>query len=181
MAITTLKSHVSRAIDFFNNDSIYFAIAKPTVWTLDDLGNRYDSSVDYDVNPPTPYNTDDLISIIGYKKAEYKSLVVQDDTGTLEYRGTKWRSVSASEAMDLGARWVYLSTELAYDELPIDNPYRQVGVFTGLTLKAGVNANTYAHEPEDISDQGILQVIDNRKPVYRDTDVREKIKIILEF
>ena len=35
--------------------------------------------------------------------------------------------------------------------------------------------------PSEVKDAGLLQVIDYRKPIYRNTDVKEKIKLILEF
>ena len=181
MAICTLKAHVSRAMDFFNKDSIYFAIAKPTVWSSFDLGQDYDSNHDYEGFPPVPKNTDELIEIRGFKKVEFRAMVIQDDTGTLEYRNTKWKVVNIADAPDRGARWVYVSSYLNYDELPIDRPYRQVGVFTGLVPKPEVPIGQYVLLPEQVEDMGLLEVIDNRKPVYRDTDVREHIKLILEF
>ena len=38
-------------------------------------------------------NTDDMKEIVGFKKAEFKAMVVQDDNGSLEYRGVNWRIV----------------------------------------------------------------------------------------
>lgn len=181
MAICTLKAHVSRAMDFYNKDSVYFAIAKPTAWGSGDLGDSFDPEQDYDGFPPVPKNTDELIDIIGFKKAEFRAMVIQDDNGTLEYRNTKWKIVNYADAPDLGARWVYISTYINYDELPIDMPYRQVGVFTNLVPKAGVPVGQYVLTPEQVESEGLLEVIDNRKPIYRDTDVREHIKLILEF
>ena len=75
----------------------------------------------------------------------------------------------------------YISTELSYDELPTDKPYRQVGIYTGLKKVGSVQGNVYNLLPNQVSDKGLLEVIHFRKPVYRDSDVREKLKIILEF
>lgn len=182
MAICTLQGHVSRAMDFRDKESKFIGIGKSTPWSREDIGEEYDSSRDYEQYPPVPRNTDSLKEIIGYKRVEFCSLVAPDDAaGTLEYRGTKWRIVSDSEAVEMGARWVYISTELTYNELPITDPYRQVGVYTGLKLAEGVNPAKYAVLPEEVESNGLLEVIDNRKPIYRDADVKEKIKIILEF
>lgn len=180
MAICTLQGHVSRAIDFYNKPNIFVCIGKSSPWTADDI-DEYDSTVDYEQNPPAPKNTDTMKEVIGYKRMEFKSLVVPDDSGNLEYRGTKWKTVALEEALEKGARWVFVSTELSYNELPITNPYRQVGVYTGLTLKEDVNPALYAVLPEQVENPGILEIIDNRKPVYRDADVREKVKLIIEF
>lgn len=180
MAILTLQGHVSRAIDFFNKDSIYMAIGKSTPWDKDTVKD-YEESRDYDAFPPAPANTDNLLEVIGYKKVEFRSLVVQDDNGTLEYRGSKWKIVPIADAIQMGARWVYISTTLTYNELPTEFPYRQVGVYTGVQLSAGVDENKYNLLPSEVNNPGLLEVLDNRKPVFRDNDVRETIKLIMEF
>lgn len=180
MAICTLKAHVSRAIDFYNKDSIYFCIGKTSKWTADDIED-FNESIDYDKNPPLPTNKSDMSEVIGYKRAEFKSLVVQDDNGSLEYRGTKWRAVKPEDAATEGARWVFISTGLTYNELPADEPYRKIGVYTGLVPEDGVSSAQYALLPTEVKDPGLLEVIDFRKPIYRDTDVRERIKLVLEF
>lgn len=181
MAICTLQGHVSRALDFYNKEGKFICIGKSTPWTSEDVDD-FDTSRDYEQYPPEPKNTDVMKEIIGYKRVEFCSMVVQDDVrGTLEYRGTKWRIVPIADAIKEGSRWVYISTELTYNELPITDPYRQVGVYTGLELNEDVNPAKYAILPDEVKDPGLLEVIDNRKPVYRDSDVREKIKLILEF
>lgn len=180
MAICTLEAHVSRAIDFYNKEDIYFVLGKTSVWGESDMDN-YDSSIDYEVNPPVPKNTDKIKEVLGYRKADYKAMVIQDDKGTLTYRNTKWRVVDKKDALKQGARWVYISTELSYDDLPTEKPYRQIGVVSSLTKASGVEAGKDALIPSEVEDAGILEVIDNRKPTYRDTDVKEKIKLILEF
>lgn len=181
MAICTLQGHVSRAIDFYNKQDVYFCIGKTSPWTVEDLGDRFDSSVDYESNPPIPRNIDTMIDIVGYKKAESAFLVVQDDSGALEYRGTRWKIVSREEAPREGARWVYLSAYLSYNELPTDIVYRQMGVVSGLEKVEGVSDSKFVLLPEEVESQGLLEVIDNRRPVYRDADIREHLKIIIEF
>ena len=182
MAICTLIAHVSRALDFYNKrSSTYFAIGKTSIWSASDIGEGYSPTIDYDANPPVPKNTDVMKEVIGYKRVEFISPVVRDENGTLEYRDTKWRIVSPEEAVAEGARWIFLSTGLAYDELPTNDPYREIGVYTGLVPIDTVAEASYALLPSQVSDPGLLEVLDYRKPVYRDTDVRERIKLVLEF
>ena len=184
MAILTLSGHVARALDFYNKPSIYSAIGKYTEWKQGDcreLIDGYDPSIDYNLNPPSPAITDDMLEIIGYKKVEFRAMVVQDDEGTLIYRNTNWRIVMPDQAVAEGARWVYISTTLSYSELPTDKPYRQVGVYTGLVPKPDIPESQYTLLPEEVEDQGILEVLDHRKPVYRDSDIREFIKLVIEF
>ncbi len=158
MAICTIKGHVSRAIDFFNKgNSMFVGIGKSKPWDASSVKD-YDPKIDYEQYPPAPSNTDELLEIIGYKQIEFRALVVQDNVnGTLEYRGTKWRIVPESDAIKEGARWVFISTELTYNELPTTVPYRQVGVFTGLRRASGVSTAKYALLPNEVADNGILE------------------------
>lgn len=181
MAISTLKSHVSRALDFYKKTDLYIGIGKTERWSRDDLGDRFDDTVDYDENPPAPRNTDEILDLIGFKRVETKAMVIQDDEGTIKYRGTKWKVVTPDEAVKVNSRWVYVAVNLQYNELPTDKAYRQVGLYSGLRLNDDVITDSFAVTPDQVSDMGLLEVIDNRKPVYRDTDVREKIMLILEF
>ena len=181
MAIFTLKGHVSRALDFYNKGDIYFAIGKYTKWDASSVED-FDPTRDYDVDPPIPKNTDPFLEPIAYKYAQSRFMVVPDeDNGTLEYRGTKWRIVHPDDAIAEGARWVYITSILEYAEMPTDKAYRQVGVYTGLERAPGVPTDIYVLLPAQVADTGILEVLDDRKPVYRDADVKEQIKLVLEF
>lgn len=185
MAILTMRGHISRAMDFYNKDSIYAAIGKSSKWQQGDCkeleGDGFDPTKDYDQYPPAPAITDDLLEVIGFKKIEFRSMVVQDENGTLEYRGSKWKIVTPEDALSEGARWIYLSTTLTYNELPTSLPYRQVGIYTGLQPNDDIPDTQYVLLPEEVKDEGILEVLDNRKPIYRDNDIRETLKLILEF
>lgn len=168
MAVTTLDGHVSRALDFYNKSEIYFGIGRTTPWE--------DES-----KPPDPKNTDKMVEPIGYKKVESKFLVKPDPTGELTYRSTKWKIITPDQAIAQGARWVYTSTVLSYEELPTNVSYRQVATYTGLVRKTGVDANKYNLAASEVHDPGIIEVLDNRTPIYRDADQRETLVIIVEF
>lgn len=186
MAIFTIKSHVSRALDFYNkaNDitkGMYFGIGKREAWDATDLGDSFDPLVDYEQSPPIPKNTDEIEDIIGFKQVESAYLVVPDPMGGLEYRGTRWRSVSPLDAVTEGARWVYISTYLSYSELSTSTVYRQIGVYSGVTRAEGVPISKQALELGEVADLGILEIVDNRKPLYRSGDMRELMKLVIEF
>lgn len=168
MAVTTIDGHVSRALDFFNKDSIHFAIGRTSSW-------------ENEFNPPTPLPTDEMEDPLGYKQVESKFMVVPDENGSITYRNEKWRIVDKNEALDNGSKWVYLATYVAYDELPTNVSYRQIGVYTGLKRNSGVPEGKYNLLPTDVQDPGILEVLDNRTPVYRESDQREQLILILEF
>ena len=171
MAITTLKGHVAQAINFYNQDSIWFVVGH---------GNEWPEGDDY---PPIPRNTDDIEDPLGYKKVESKFLcrpVSQDEHGEITYRGIEWKIVDKESAPEEGARWVYLMTNLAYEELPTNIVYRQMGVITGLkpTSESGDDTSL---TPDQVEDEGLLVVLDNREPVYRDINQREQLSVVMEF
>lgn len=168
MAITTLKGHVARALDFFNRNDVYYAFGKQSEWDDED-------------KPPAPVNTiEDVEEILGFKQVENKFMVVPDENGTLIYRDSKWRIVTESEAFALGARWVYIDCFLRYDELPLGE-YRQVGVYSRLKKNEDIPAGQMALLPEDVSNKGVLEIIDNRKRTTRQSDQKEQLSIIIEF
>ena len=172
MAVTTIKGHVSRALDFYSKNEIFFGIGRTTPW-------------DNEQKPPVPLNTDDLQEPCGYKLAESRFLVIpvleDGKPYELTYRDTKWKIVSEADAISKGARWVYIMTFMEYDEFPLDLVYRQVGVYTRLQRKEGIPPGKANLLPTEVHDPGILEIIDNRKPTYRDIDQREKLAVVVEF
>ena len=168
MAVTTLKGHVSRALDFYNKADKYFCIGRKTAWPVETA-------------PPVPVSTDEMQEVVGYKKVESIFMVKPDDAGSLTYRGIKWKIVDPANAASEGARWVYISSFIAYSDLPTDISYRQVGLTTGLVKETGVPDGKYALLPAEVKTTGLLEEIDNRTPVYRDPDQREQLVLVIEF
>lgn len=182
MAVTTLKGHVNRARDFYNKQDIYFALGKGTPWTeADRTPATPGRQIIDEMSPPVPMNTDELKEPIAYKKVETMFHVVPDDNGTLVYKDTKWKIVEPHNAITEGARWVYISTTVAYNEVPTNISYRQIGCYTGLRKKQGVSTGKYALLPTEVEDAGVLEVLDNRRAIYREADQREKLVLIIEF
>lgn len=167
MACVTLQGHVSRAIDFYNRGDIYFGIGRTTEW-------------EDEKNPPIPTIESVVEELIGFKRVESKYFVVPDADGEITYKDARWAVVPAEEAISRGSRWVYLNCFIAFSELPTDISYRQIGVFSGIVPKNGYE-NTYVLYPDNISNSGVLELIDNRKPIYRSADLREQLSIIIEF
>lgn len=166
MAVTLTKGHISRALDFYKKN-IYFGIGRQTPW-------------DDESTPPEPYPDDFLENPLVFKRAESVFMVVPDTTGELIYRNTAWKIVDPTEALEKGARWVYVSTNLSYEEVATNISYRQVCIFTDMVPIAGAESE-FVLTPDKIQDYGIPQVLDNRKPVYREPDMKEKLSIVIEF
>lgn len=173
LPVTTIMGHVSRAISFQELPSVYFALGRTTPWA--------DNETDSDFSAPLPsVEAKTLDELIGMKKVEVKSLVVPDEEGTVVYRDQTWRKISADEAIKLGAHWVYIEASIYYEELPAVS-YRQIGVFSRVSLKEGVSSSKSVILPSDIKDVGILEVLDQRKVVTRNEDSRDTFSMIIEF
>lgn len=172
LPVTTTVGHVSRAISFQELTSVYFALGRTTPW---------DGETEEDFSAPLPsVEARELDELIGMKRVDVKSLVTPDDDGTIIYRDQTWRRISASEAIELGAHWVYIESSIYYEELP-SVAYRQIGVFSRVTLNSGVSNTSSILLPEDIQDIGILEILDQRKVVTRNEDSRDTFSMIIEF
>lgn len=175
-ACATIGFHVKRALEFYNTDSVFFALAKESPWT-DSSGAEIN---DFELIP-NPTTDSVLEDIWAYKRVESKYLVVPDEeNGTIIYQKTKWRVVSADTAFKEKCRWVYLTSFIYYDELPLKT-YHQIGVYTGLKLATGVATGAVNLLPENVSDPGLLEIVDYRPGIGRSIDMREQIGLIIEF
>lgn len=171
MAVTTLKGHVSRAIDFYNKTEVFFSLGKTTAW-------------DDELNPPTPKNTDDMVEILGHKKVESVFLVIPVTDGSahdLEFRDSKWKIVPINEAYAKGARWVYAMSIIEPTDFDTHAVYRQIGITTGLKRHASTPTSKSNLLPSEVEDAGNLEIIDNRTPIYREFDQKERLSIVIEF
>lgn len=179
MAITLLKGHVSRALDFYNKNSIFFGIGKTTAWS-----DPSDSSIN-DYKPPTPKNTDSLQEVVGYRRVDSKYLVKpaedSDSTAELTYGGKKWKIITPNRALEEGARWVCVLSNIQYSEFPTNISYRQIEVVSGLVPADSVVDGRANLLPSQVKDVGIPEVLDNRTPIFREPDQREKLIVIIEF
>lgn len=173
LPVTTTAGHVSRAISFYEMTNIYFGLGRTTPWAANET--------DDDFSAPLPsVDATELEELIGLKKVDTKSLVVPDDEGTVVYRDQVWRKISPEEAIRLGAHWVYIEASILYEALPAKS-YRQIGVLSRVGLADGVLPTKDILLPEDITSQGILEVLDQRKVVTRNEDSRDTFSMIIEF
>lgn len=172
LPITTTVGHVSRAISFFELSNLYFGIGRTSPWEGEDEPN---------FSAPLPdVNATQIDELIGMKRVSVKSLVYPDPDGTIVYRNQTWRKVSPEDAIRLGAHWVYIEASIEYDELPAVE-YRQIGVFSRVVVGPSVTALQPILLPEQIANQGILEILDQRKVVTRNEDSRDTFSMIIEF
>lgn len=97
---------------------------------------------------------------------------------------TYWRIILEAAAYDEGARWVYISADLNYDEsgdLPVDpdplSIFRQYGLIDGVLPATPEVVLT----PSEVTTFGELTVLRNISPIGRNTYHRERLSFIMEF
>lgn len=169
--IITNAAHTARAISFVTSGDIYYGIGKTSAWE----GNEDDTSF---VPPEPDINADNLEELIGMKKAERVTLVKPDDNGDIEYSGIRFKTVSVDNAIEEKARWVLIETTIAFKDLP-PTDYRQIGIYSHVRPKSTAT-NSDILLAKDIENVGILEVINNRKVVTRQSDTKDTYRMIIE-
>lgn len=179
LPIVTYLGHCSRAISFFELKDVFFAIGRTTEWADDETTNP-------EFLPPEPDKAaTGLDELIGMKQVSRKLLVAPDesaadDAGTIIWRDNRYKILTTEEAIEKQSRWVYIESEIYFDELPqVD--YRQVGVYTRVVRNPGVSTSKTVLLPSEIQNPGLLEVLDNRHVVTRLTDTKEVYSLIIEF
>lgn len=188
VAVKTKDFGVSRAIEFFNKDDIYFGIGKSSEWKASDYDETETIPSDPEKQPPLTRETTNLEEVIGYRKVDYMYLVVPHDGSTVP-DGTviidfdtsvQWRAVSPDMAVEEGARYVYIETTIQPSDFP-EGEYRQVGVFSGLTKKDSVPVGRIVLSPDEVESQGTLEIIDNRVASPLNEYSKETLKFVIKF
>lgn len=168
--IITNSAHCARAISLATGSDIYFGIGRTSPWEKEN---------DEGFVPPEPdINAENLDELVGMKKADRVTLVEPHTEGEIDYAGMRFRTLTTEEAMQHKARWVLIETTIYFKELPPVS-YRQTGVFSHVKPKEGIE-NTSVLLAKDIEDVGILEVINNRKVVTRQSDTKDTYFMIVE-
>ena len=176
MAIETLSSHVMAAISFKQDlPNLWYVMARPKPWD------------DEEIPPAEHMETTSLDEPIGFKRFEKAQLVVpvENVEGTtplgneIVYKGRQWQLVPDSEAMEKGARWVYLTVSIEPEDLPY-SMFRQIGVIKGLKPNPSfISRNALA--PNQVDDTGVLLAYDNRLSQRYSSDVKILEEIVIKL
>ena len=170
LPIITNTAHCARALSLVEQGNIYIGIGKTSPWT----GENDDGFVPPEPNP----DATELDELIGMKKADRVVMVAPDEGGSIEYGGFKWKPLTVEEAFERKSRWVLVEVTIMYDELP-PKAYRQIGIFSRVKTVKGKEGQLILL-PEEIIDVGILEVLNNRKVVTRQTDTKDTYMMIVE-
>ena len=176
LPIIPYSGHCSRALNFYDmSDTVYFGLGKTTPWSEGETESSF-------IPPEPDMNATSLDGLVGLKKATRVLLVMPDDDGEIEYRGSTWKPISIAEAIQNKARWVLVETTIYYDEMPITD-YRQIGIFSRVQKSDGIgdDQTVLLVERNDIKELGVLEVLDNRHVVTRQSDTKDVYQMIIEF
>lgn len=175
MAISTTRGHVSRAVAFFKEPEIFFGFGRQTPWS------ETEGDGTSEIPDAPSMAATQIEEPIGFKLVDKVHLVIPNNSdGTIAYKDSKWEIVPEDQAYVKNARHVYIECTLRYDEIPLID-YRQIGIITGLKRASSVLHGKAALIPSEVEDQGILQILDNRKPTVRQKDQKEQLSLIIEF
>lgn len=171
LPILTNASHCARALSFIEQGNIYLGIGRTTPW---------ENENDDGFIPPEPsVDVTSLDELVGVKKADRVTMVVPDEGGEIEYATIRFKTITNEEALERKARWVLVETTIEFNELPPVS-YRQIGVYSRLQPSEGLESKGVLL-PSEIEDVGILELINNRKAVTRQSDTRDTYFMIIEF
>jgi hypothetical protein len=170
LPITTYLGHTDRALDFYESESIYFALGKTSKWDGEDEEN---------FAPPSPeFDATEVEELVCLKKTSQKLLVYPAEAGEIEFDGQYWKIITPEEAKRLQSRWVYITTTLRYNEVQLTE-YRQVGIYNKVQPKDGVVDDLLS--PSQVKDFGLLIALNNRYRVTRQIDTRDIYSLVIEF
>ncbi len=168
----TLDKHVRQAYEFFIKNDVWIAVGRSTPWPDEE-------------NPPAPaFTSAALDEIMGLVKPDPLKMAVPDPEGEIEMYAQRFRGLplptSLEDALDAGARWVYVAGWLMYDQFPVVT-FRQEGVFSGVVLNEGVPPGATVLLPEQVQSYGILEAITNREKIERRDSQKNFVEFVIEF
>lgn len=166
MSTLTQSHHVAQALRFLAATNKYIGIGRTAAW-------------DVETAPPAPsVIATGVDTPICYAPLSKACLVVADAGGAITFGGDTYLEVPPEDAYTVGATQVYVEAQLNGAAAPLVT-YRQAALFSGLTKAGGAGAGILL--PADVTDPGILEVLDNRQPTYRAADTLDVIAHLLQF
>lgn len=169
MAIATNVSRVHAALQFKSQEPFYVSLGRPEPWEDDPNPPKEDGSITQ------------MESLIGFKKAKRISLaresyVEEPDYESITYKRQNYALIPDEDAYAQNARYVYLEIQIMNDDFP-QGEFRQVGLHTNVKPNEGKAILL----PEEVTDQGFLQFVTNRRPQKRNQNVDITIRYLINF
>ncbi|NUZ11747.1 hypothetical protein HUZ36_13250 [Pseudoalteromonas sp. McH1-7] len=127
-----------------------------------------------DTLSPTPTNTTQLTSLIGYRKAKQIRFCEPDEQGEIQVPSGKFSLTDTPSQ--------HLYCQFTYDfEDGLGEHIRELGLMLGTTAKANVPAGKYYLAPDEVAQPGELILLEHRTALFRDQGVRETFEFVISF
>lgn len=125
--------------------------------------------------PPENPSATALLNEIGRRQVTSCDFVIADPAGTIEVAGAGLFSVSATPTNRL-----LIVTQFDYADAST-SVIRQIGLFMGTQLVAGLPAGQRYFLPGEVQSPGSLVQLENRTPIYRTSGTRERFEMLIVF
>lgn len=119
-----------------------------------------------------------LQEIQGYKRVDSVQFVVEDPNGTILFRNRRYRIVPEQNIYTEGARWLYLTATLLFDQFPIVT-FRQTGIFVDVVPTAG-NENKDVLLPNQVQSARLIGYV-NHQPRIRVSWGKDVLEFVLQI
>lgn len=132
-------------------------------------------STSWDVTPVLP-NVDDtaLVAEIGRLRATTIQFAVPSTTGTIDLPEGKF-NISLTPT-----KFLLLNFEFAYTHA-VGQDIREMAVFVGTTLKAGVPVDTAYLTPAQLASAGRMMVVERVAKFTRQANTKQKFTYVIQF
>ena len=169
MAVTTYAGRARRALLHKTNSTYWMAIGRTTAW-------------DDEENPPDPSPSATAIEepIVYVTPTSVSLCKVVSSGEDVTHLGTKYAFVADEDAIDEGARFLYMLGRFDPTSGQPYDTFRQVALYSNLTPSTGHESDSWL-APANVDDAGLLEYLDNDVSTIM-TDTRlEVIEIMIEF
>lgn len=169
MAVTTYASRSRRALLHKQNSTFWVCVGRTTAWD--------DEQVPPDPSPSDSAITEPIVYVAPTTVSLCKVVSSGED---ITHLGTKYEFVADEDAVDENARFLYI---MARFDPTVGQPFdtfRQIALYSNLTPVAGHESDSWL-APANVSDEGLLEYIDNDVATVMAITRLEVIEIMIEF
>ena len=169
MAVTTYSGRARRALLHKTNSTYWVAIGRTTAWD--------DEEVPPDPSPSASAITEPIVYVTPTTVSLCKVVTSGED---ITHLGTKYELVDDVDAITEGARYLYIMARFDPTSGQPYDTFRQVALYSNLVPASGHESDNWL-EPANVSDEGLLEYLDNDVATIMTTTRLEVIEIMIEF
>ncbi|WP_073585037.1 hypothetical protein [Vibrio quintilis] len=130
---------------------------------------------EWEETPPSESVTSTaLLDTVGYRKASRVLFCEPDPDGEIVVTSGRFK------LSDTPTNHLFCEFRFDFEDAQGET-LREVGVMVGTEPKADAPAGQFYFQPEELEKSGTLLLLEHRKPLYRDTGVRETFEFVITF